>query len=298
MLLILALPLFSQIDTTSLAFYPLRTHSYWEYNEHGEDFFDFYSWDTYYSVEVLGDTLLPNGKRYKILKKTSLDTFQTTDLYFERIDTAACNVYHYYPSADDREILIDSLKIQAGDTSFSVRDMFDFYGERIYCDSVFSETILGIPTTSKQIRSLALLDVHNYKLSKNFGLTARFVSYDFGYTRRELKYAVINGEKYGSPVAIKSAGTPQIPRSVFLYPNYPNPFNAATVIKFYLAKSEKVELSVYSIDGRLIGKLVSSKMPAGLHHYKWNAADYSSGVYIFRLRAGRQVYQRKCVLVK
>jgi hypothetical protein len=66
---------FAQTDTLSLSFYPLHTGGYWEYKNVVT------TWDleypavmeaSYYSKEVLGDTLMPNLKRYKILTEKLL----------------------------------------------------------------------------------------------------------------------------------------------------------------------------------------------------------------------------------
>jgi len=68
-----------------------------------------------------------------------------------------------------------------------------------------------------------------------------------------------------------------------LYQNYPNPFNPTTSIKFDVPKSTVVKVSVFDITGREVDVLVNSQMDAGKYSYEWNASNYSSGVYFYRI---------------
>jgi hypothetical protein len=80
--------------------------------------------------------------------------------------------------------------------------------------------------------------------------------------------------------------------------NYPNPFNPATTITFTLPRSDEVSLKVYNILGEEVAILVSEKLPAGLHHYNWDATNLTSGIYIYRLEAGEFVSSSKMVLLR
>ncbi len=87
--------------------------------------------------------------------------------------------------------------------------------------------------------------------------------------------------------------------SVFsLSQNYPNPFNAGTTISYTLSKPSDVVLEVYDILGRCVETLVEQKQPAGSHQVVWNADDYSSGIYFYRLNAGEMTSAKKMVLLK
>ena len=76
-----------------------------------------------------------------------------------------------------------------------------------------------------------------------------------------------------------------------LYPNYPNPFNPSTTIRFNLPKAMHVRLSIYNLLGQEIVVLVDEKLSAGLHDLRWEGRDKQdaivpSGVYVYRLEAG------------
>jgi len=292
------LPALSQIDTTSLTYYPLHTNNYWQYRNYTKDLFGPNSWISYYSVEVIGDTVFSNGKEYKILEQISLDSLQTRYLYFERIDTSSCNVFLYFPWVAGDEILIDSLTSQLGDTSTAYRGQLGYYGEGSYCDSVYIDSVLSNQNISKRIRLLDPLNTQYHILSQGFGITHKFATYDFGITTIDLVYALIEGNEYGHPVLISNRNKSDQAQTIILYPNYPNPFNPITNIEFYLDKPQEVELTIYSINGQLINRIVSSKLSSGFHRYRWDGSELPSGVYIYQLSTGTHIYRSKCILLK
>ena len=88
------------------------------------------------------------------------------------------------------------------------------------------------------------------------------------------------------------------PNQFSLSQNYPNPFNPTTTINFNLAKSSNVNLSVYNILGQRVAQLVNGFMDAGKHSIKFNASNFASGVYIYRIEAGNFKANKKMVLLK
>jgi photosystem II stability/assembly factor-like uncharacterized protein len=93
--------------------------------------------------------------------------------------------------------------------------------------------------------------------------------------------------------------TPNVPPKDFsLSQNYPNPFNPSTVISYSLPANGPVTLKVYDVLGREVAVLVSGQMSAGGHSVQWNAENYPSGVYFYRLQAGSFVETKKLVFLK
>ena len=80
--------------------------------------------------------------------------------------------------------------------------------------------------------------------------------------------------------------------------NYPNPFNPVTTINYQLSVAGNVELSVYNLLGQKIKVLVKQHQSAGKYSVNFFVADLPSGVYIYRLKAGDRVGQRKMTLLK
>ena len=89
-----------------------------------------------------------------------------------------------------------------------------------------------------------------------------------------------------------------IPETFDLLQNYPNPFNPSTTIKFNLPESGRVKLSVYNILGELVTELIDKEMEAGSYNFQFNATQYASGVYIYRISAGKFNAAKKMLLIK
>ncbi|TNE69938.1 T9SS type A sorting domain-containing protein [bacterium] len=89
-----------------------------------------------------------------------------------------------------------------------------------------------------------------------------------------------------------------ITKEIKLYPNYPNPFNPSTIIKFNLPSSTRVDLSVYSIDGKLVSQLVNRELSSGLHEVSFDGTGMSSGVYFYRLSTNSVSLTNKMILIK
>ena len=85
--------------------------------------------------------------------------------------------------------------------------------------------------------------------------------------------------------------------------NLPNPFNSQTTIRYSLPAAAAVELSVYNLAGQKLVRLVAGQRAAGNYRVDWDGRDgggrlLASGVYLYRLRAGDQVLERKLMLLK
>jgi hypothetical protein len=94
------------------------------------------------------------------------------------------------------------------------------------------------------------------------------------------------------------ADSETLPRSYKLYPNYPNPFNPQTKIRFSLPLSSMVTLTVYDISGQLVTTLISGYRSAGNHEVIFEAKNYSSGQYFYLLSAGTYKKTGRMILLK
>lgn len=106
-------------------------------------------------------------------------------------------------------------------------------------------------------------------------------------------------------IAVNPVGIPgNEARSRFgLFQNTPNPFNPSTTIAFSLAEESDVVLDVFDVAGRRVRCLVSKKLGAGSHRVVWNGRSDSgekvaSGVYFYKLRAGKNDTNKRMVLLK
>jgi|LDZT01.1.fsa_nt_gi hypothetical protein len=85
-----------------------------------------------------------------------------------------------------------------------------------------------------------------------------------------------------------------------LKPNYPNPFNNSTNIRFYLPNSAQIQITVHDILGREIALLTDSFYQPGTYTLVWNAQELSSGVYFIKMvvDGGGTFQAQKALLLK
>ncbi|WP_020403892.1 alpha-amylase family glycosyl hydrolase [Gracilimonas tropica] len=89
-----------------------------------------------------------------------------------------------------------------------------------------------------------------------------------------------------------------VPREFTLMQNYPNPFNPTTSIMFGLPHGSEVLLEVFTITGQKVATLVKKYESAGYHTVQFDAESLSSGLYLYRIKAGDYVQVRKLTLIK
>jgi len=83
-----------------------------------------------------------------------------------------------------------------------------------------------------------------------------------------------------------------------LYPNYPNPFNPSTKIRYSISINSNVKLTIFSIIGQEVETLVNRYQPTGSYEETFNAGKLASGMYIYRLNAGGFSMSKKMVYEK
>jgi len=149
---------------------------------------------------------------------------------------------------------------------------------------------------------------------------ADFIGLDMaGLTRDGLRFAYADsrvepGESYVYKVEYSLDGASRLlfiseeirtPAALLaLEQNRPNPFNPSTMISFTLPAECAARLEVYDVSGRLVARLIDGgRRSAGPHDVEWNGRDVSgktaaSGIYIYRLIAGKETISRKMVLLR
>ena len=94
-----------------------------------------------------------------------------------------------------------------------------------------------------------------------------------------------------------------VPAPLVLAPNFPNPFNPHTTIRFQLPAARHARLTIHDLRGRLVTTLMDDQAPAGDHSVIWtgrfdDGREAPSGVYFSRLEAGEQVAHGRMALVR
>jgi len=120
---------------------------------------------------------------------------------------------------------------------------------------------------------------------------------EYSYRLKQLDF---DGTSEYSSVVVVEVVTP----SVFLLEqNYPNPFNPTTTIGFSLATDSKVSLKIFNALGQEVKSIVNGSMTSGFHEIAFDASEFNSGVYFYRIDAtgvdGQNFTQvRKMILAK
>jgi hypothetical protein len=131
---------------------------------------------------------------------------------------------------------------------------------------------------------------------------------------KDISEMIVNGQTVGAgliPLTIsqiaysspKHAGGGDVPTAIRNVGNYPNPFNPMTTITYELDREVPVTLAIYNVLGQKVRDLVRGEIQNGLNEVKWDGHDnggrgLGSGIYFYRLMAGREVVTHRIVLIR
>lgn len=102
----------------------------------------------------------------------------------------------------------------------------------------------------------------------------------------------------GSVSTSNEVSDSQVPVGIRLSQNYPNPFNPTTNIQFGLDKASDVRLEVFNMLGQSVGVLINEQKSAGWHTVSFDASNFSSGIYIYRITANGNHITKRMTLIK
>ena len=163
-------------------------------------------------------------------------------------------------------------------------------------------TVTG--TTSKVAGELVnsggtVVAVNNSTSSNPFILTAPSAgtyTVNAGYKNPSLKWgntsAVIN------VTGIDEELVGLRPETFALYNNYPNPFNPSTKIRYAIVNTGFTSLKVYSLLGEEVASLINEEKTPGVYEINFDAANLTSGTYLYKLQAGNFTETKKMILLK
>ena len=132
-------------------------------------------------------------------------------------------------------------------------------------------------------------DIHEYSFNDNIGS----LNGSFAYRLKQMDFD--GSFQYSAEVLVKNT---TLPASFDLSQNYPNPFNPSTTINYDLPVKSFVTLKVYDILGSEVATLVNENQDASHYSIKFDASKLSSGIYLYKLKAGDFVQTRKMILMK
>ncbi len=162
----------------------------------------------------------------------------------------------------------------------------EIYGKYIFADFV-SGNIWALTKTDNSVSNELLFET-NYSIS-TFGIDEKNDLYFADYNSGKLFRMI--GEK------TTSVGSTNQP-SFRLKQNYPNPFNPETKIDFSLNNVENIKFEIFNSLGQLVQTLLDDEIIAGNYSLTWNANNFSSGTYFYRISSNRFSLIKKMTLIK
>jgi len=132
--------------------------------------------------------------------------------------------------------------------------------------------------------------------------TSFFMNANTGYVVGEASGRILKTTDGGGSFVGIEPVINEIPSEFQLYQNYPNPFNPITRIRFDVPAGaqyiEPIQLVVYDILGSEVATLVNEQLKPGTYEVDWNASDYPSGTYFYKLTTGNNSETKKMILIK
>ncbi len=262
---------------SSAPYYPLAVGNRWYYDSSSVP------------VQVVKDTLMPNGRTYALLDRSD----QAGGIYV-RIDS---DFVYYFDLRKNVECRFFSLKGAVGDT---VRLFANELYPTVKITAIDSVTIFGQKMHRRRY-TYETFTKNEYDLTEGFGITAKHFYGDppppWPNYSNFLTGCVVNGAQYGNVVKVIVCG-PEVPVQFSLGQNFPNPFNPSTTIQYSVPADGDIRLSVYDLLGREAAMVESGFRPAGAYSVQWNARGLASGVYFYRLTSGRYSSIRQMMLLR
>lgn len=112
-----------------------------------------------------------------------------------------------------------------------------------------------------------------------------------------IRNPIVETARWTVPIGIQNISS-ELPTEYKLHQNFPNPFNPVTNINFDIIKQGVVKITVYDLLGREVETIVNQDMSPGRYRLDFNAANYASGMYLYRIETGDFSDVKKMLIVK
>jgi photosystem II stability/assembly factor-like uncharacterized protein len=183
----------------------------------------------------------------------------------------------------------DGSKWTLADTAFTNTSVFGFAAKN---SKIFAATENGVFSTNNYGTDWKEI---------NSGMGSKMVN-DLFITNSYLFASTTNGVWKRPLSEITSTGGKNtdgpFPQKFSLSQNYPNPFNPTTIIHYQLKTKGHVQLTIYDITGQEVKKLVNQNQNTGEYSVNFNAGNFASGIYIYRLKTDSFEQSRKMILLR
>lgn len=272
-------------------YYPLETGDKWIFDRYDQSSVE--TMNCLWSLEVIKDTLMPNGKTYKVIVNSLYTTPKYITTSYERIDSSKAKVFRYDQAADslDYENLILDFSMKKGDIVHTPFWEITFKDENEI--TYFDKT-----THTREYSHLHGFANYGDQYLKNIGLYKYMFAGDFFESISFLKGCVVNNTKHGDTTITSISNDVKERLSFNLSQNYPNPFNPVTKIKYSISQHGHVSIIVYDILGKGVLTLIDQYNNAGDYEIEFNAGNLPSGVYFYKMKCYDYSKTRQLLLLK
>ena len=243
-------------------YYPMQIGNKWEYNYGSAWYGD--SVVGHRTIEIVGDTIMPNGNRYFVFRN-----FFLSNPSYQRSDSG--QILWYFNTTDNPLFFTNS--------------------------STYNDTIFGLSVPMINTHTTGSRDC---RLAYGIGIIYEYC-WDVGdvppYTEwYSLTYARVNGKEFGKLTSVTINLTQ--PNHFALYQNYPNPFNPSTAIRFFLPNSDYCTIKVFNILGQEVKTVYSELTTGGFHEVTFDGQNISTGIYFYRLQTNGFTSTKTMILAK
>jgi hypothetical protein len=269
------------------SFYPLQVGNLWQYR--------FSPQTPVYTMSVVGDTVLLNGKKYYAVKRNfNFSPSFYPEIRYERIDSNGTT--WFYDSTSTTELTMEEFSLPVGIpwTSYRKSPIGDsakitWRGKLLTELSGDSLVVTRVDYTFRYGEDTAI------RFAQGIGI----IWEEFELLQLDILIgARVNNRVYGTLVSVSDGLGDRTPVSFSLSQNYPNPFNLSTVISYELPSRSLVTLKVYNLLGQEVTTLINEIQDAGFRSVVFEGSHLPSGVYFYRLQAGRSAQNRKMILLR
>lgn len=251
-------------------------------------------WENRYKIlgrQAVLSTVIEVNQYYLIFGSTGFNT------YISKINFSGAQMYSYLFPNESREVLYDAKLINSNkfvttSSFYPKKDDSSYVVNRI-CDS------LGNIIYSKNFSSPGYISFASILPLKSGDILFAGTNKPVPGSNDDYAYIIRSDSTlFSKPLQVSQLSN-TIPKDIYLYQNFPNPFNPETKIKFDIVRSGFVTIKIFDVTGKYIQTLISESLSSGSYSVSFRNENLSSGLYFYKMTFNNlQIKTLKMFLLK